>query len=267
MEAVLHIDIITLFWSIWANPQTKVCDIIKYLLMMTNSTSLTWSAHIRILFQQYKLPDPLALMNTQLWPKERWKALVKTAVTAHHEVILREKAAKNSKLSFLNVQTHGLAGRPHPVLSGILTTQDVMRSRVHIKMLSGDYPCFSYMGSDRNQDAYCRLCLSISPHQPAPTEDMIHLLTRCRGTEDTRTRILPDLLNLIYLYFPTNEILEHPNLTNLTQLILDPTSLNLPMSIRINPDHPALVPVLAVCRNLCFAIHKDRTRQLHCLRL
>ena len=262
MEAVLHIDLITLFWSIWANPQTKVHEIIRYLLMITDSTSLTWAAHLRILFQQYKLPDPLALLSTQLWPKERWKVVVRTAVTAHHELIWRGKAATNSKLSFLNIQTHGLAGRPHPVLSGILTTQDVIRSRVHIKMLSGDYPCFSHIGSDRNKDAHCQLCLSMSPHRPAPTEDMTHLLTRCRGTADTRTRILPDLLNTINLYFPTNSILEHPNLTNLTQLILDPTSLNLPMSIRINPDHPALAQVLAVCHNLCFAIHKDRTRQL-----
>ena len=153
MEASLHLDILALFWSIWANPQTKVHEILKYLLMMCDSASLTWSAHIRLLFQQYSLPDPLTLLSSQPWSKERWRVLTKTAVTAFHEVALREKAAGNSKLNFLNVQTIGLTGRPHPVLSGVLTTREVPHLRIHIKMLSGDYPCYSYLGSDRNNDA------------------------------------------------------------------------------------------------------------------
>ena len=134
-------------------------------------------------------------------------------------------------------------------------------------MLSGDYPCYAYLGSDRNQDAQCQcsLCQSVSPHHPAPTEDMVHLLTRCRATTATRTRILPELLNTISMHCPNNDILVHPNNTHLTQLILDPSSLNLPMTIRISPGHPALPQLLTVCRNLCFAIHKDRTRQLKLL--
>ena len=132
-------------------------------------------------------------------------------------------------------------------------------------MLSGDYLCYSYLGSDRNQSAHCRLCQSVFPQHPAPTDDMIHLLTRCRCTSDTRTRTMPDLLNVISLYFPTNDILAHPNHTHMTQLILDPTSLNLPQTIRFSSDHPAVQQVRAVCRNICFAIHKDRTRQLKCL--
>ena len=204
-------------------------------------------------------------MNGQLWSKERWSIMTKTAVTSTHEAALRKKASTNSKLSFLNVQTIGLAKRVHPVLSGVLTTQEAVRSRIHVKMLSGDYPCNAYLGSDRNQDSQCRLCQSVSPHHPAPTEDMVHLLTRCRATTETRTRILPELLNTISMHCPNNDILVHPNNTHLTQLILDPTSLNLPMTIRISPGHPALPQVLTVCRNLCFAIHKDRTRQLKLL--
>ena len=170
--------------------------------------------------------------------------------------------SSNQDNHHINVQVTGLAGRPHPVLAGVISTQEVVRSRIHVKMLSGDYPCNSYMGSDRNEDAFCRLCQSLAPHLPAPCEDMVHLLTRCRGTADTRTRITPDLLNLIAHYLPGNDILVHPNQTHLTQLILDPTLLNLPMTIRISPDHPALPEILAVCRNLCYAVHKDRTRQL-----
>ena len=232
---------------------------------MSDSTSVTWSAHVRILFAVYNLPDPLTLLNSQPWPKERWKLFTQTAVTAYHEKTWREKAATNSKLGFFNVQVSGLAGRPHPVLTGILTTRDVMCSRIHIKMLSGDYPCFSYLGSDRKQDAYCRLCQFLSPHRCAPDEDMVHVLTMCKATSDTRTRIIFDLLNTIAKHFPRNNILDCTNHQHLSQLILDPTSLNLPTSIRISPDHPDLLKVLSVCRTLCFAINKDRTRQLKIL--
>ena len=186
---------------------------------------------------------------------------------AHCEATWRLRAARNSKLAFLNVQCTGLAGKPHPVLSGILTTQEVMRSRIHIKMLSGDYPCYYYIGSDRNQDTTCRLCKSLAPHHLAPPEDMIHLITRCRATADIRTKITPELLNIIAQHFPNNTILDYPNHTHLTQLILDPTSLNLPMTMRISPEHPALPQVLTLCRHICFAIHKDRTRRLKILGL
>ena len=106
---------------------------------------------------QVTLPDPLTLLNSSLWSKEGWKVLTKTAIAAYYEATWHQKADRNSKLKFLNVQTTGLAGRPHPVLLGVLTTQEVMRSRVNVKMLAGDYPCYSYLGSDRNLDAFCRL--------------------------------------------------------------------------------------------------------------
>ena len=137
-----------------------------------------------------------------------------------------------------------------------------MCSRVHLKMLTGDYPCFSYLGSDRSQDASCRLCQSLTQLYPAPDETMVHVLTRCRATSDTRTRLTPDLLNTISQYFPNNNILVNTNHSNLTQFTLDPTSINLPMSMRISPN---LTKVLSVCRNLCSAIDKDRTSQLKVL--
>ena len=267
LEAAMHIDLLVLFWCIWANPQTKVHKIVKYLLMMSNNTSVTWTSHLRIICQMYHLPDPLTLMDSQLWPKEKWKLLVKCKVTAHTETKWREKAARNSKMTFFNVQTIGLAGRLHPVVTGILSTQEVMRARVHIRMLSGDFPCYLHIATDRNQDPACRLCQHLFPEEPAPAEDMIHLLMRCRATADTRTRLIPELMNIVALESPNNDILSKPNHTHLTQLVLDPTSLNLPPSIRLSYDHPGLSKLLPMCRTLCYAIHKDRLRQLNQLRL
>ena len=133
-------------------------------------------------------------------------------------------------------------------------------------MLAGDYPCNLYICRDPQQDPSCLLCLSAFPGKPAQTEDMTHILTGCRVTADTRARIIPDLLNTLSLHLPSNSLLRHPNQTNLTQFVLDPTSLNLPLDIRISPTHPALHLVLPICRTLCFAIHKDRSRCLKLIR-
>ena len=191
----------------------------------------------------------------------------KTVITSYHEAAWRSKASSNSKLSYLNIQATGLSGRPHPVLTGILTTQEVIISRVHVKMLAGDYQCYYYLDRDRGVGPHCRLCSALHPAAPAPAETMLHLLTRCRGTADTRYRIIPELLNTILLYFPTNDLLKNQNHEHLTQFILDPTSINLPASTRISHDHPALLPVLHICRKLCFPIHKDRTKQLKTMKV
>ena len=262
IEAVMHRDLLTLFWNIWANPHTKAFKILKYLLMMSDSKSLTWAAHVRIIFQLYRLPDPLTLLSTQLWRKERWNAHIKITVAAYHESLWRKKAACNSRLTFLNIQATGLSGRPHPVLMGIKTTQDVVFSRVHLKMLAGDYLCYAYLNKDRATGSHCRLCYAMSREYPPPEETMVHLLTRCRGTAENRLKITSELLNTLAKHFPSNDLLKNQQHSCLTQFILDPTSTNLPMTIRIHPDHPALLSILQVCRKLCYSVHRDRNTQL-----
>ena len=111
--------------------------------------------------------------------------------------------------------------------------------------------------SDRNQSTRCQLCQALSPTHPAPEENMVHVLTRCRATADVRTRITPELHNIVHKHIPAKHILQNQNHTLLTQLILDPISLNLPMSIRVSPNHPALMKVITVCRKLCYSINRE----------
>ena len=130
-------------------------------------------------------------------------------------------------------------------------------------MLAGDYPCQANLDSDNPS---CHLCRVLVPGNP-PTEDMVHLLTACSATLDTRSSLIPSLLNTIVQYCPSNGILDNPDKTTLTQFILDPSSLNLSTVNRINFDHPGFAPVLAPCRNYCFVVHKERTRQLKQLKV
>ena len=270
IEATLHLDILSLFWNIWNNPQTKVYEVVKYLLKMSDDKSLTWSAHIRTIFKLYRLADPLVLLNTSPWPKVRWKHHVHALVTSYHERLLRNKAATNSKLSFLNVQTLGLSGRLHPTIAWLQTTQDVAIVRPHVKMLTGDYQCSAYHGSDRGLDPSCKLCLQSQCQptpQPAPPEDLVHLLSQCRATADTRGRYLPNLLNLISIHLPSNGILYHHLIPGLlTQFLLDCSSLNLPADIRIPPKHPSFTLITRQCSVMIYGIHRDRCNQLKTIR-
>ena len=79
------------------------------------------------------------MQNTTLWSKEAWKCLVATNVTIYHERLLKEHAAANSKMKYLNVQLTGLSGNPHPALHNIYTTQQAKKLRLHIKFLTGDF--------------------------------------------------------------------------------------------------------------------------------
>ena len=123
----------TLFHNIWSAPETKISEILKYVLMMSKTNSLTWANHIRILCSIYSLPDPLTLMNTPAYPKQKWKELVKTNVTVHAEKKWRKESLKNSKMKYLNVNLLGLNGRQHPVLLNITTTRDIPKLRIYLK--------------------------------------------------------------------------------------------------------------------------------------
>ena len=243
LEASLHLDILSVFWNIWVNPQTKVFQVLKYLLMMSGSTSLTWSAHV---FQLYSLPDPLLLLDTTPWTKERWKNHTSIAVLSHHESVLRRNVIKNRKLQYLNVQCTGLTSRPHPVLSWLLTTQDVDMVRPHIKMLAGDYLCYSFLAHDRGLDPQCRLCQGLLG-LPAPAEDYEHLLTMCKATANSRVARIPTLLNMVAHHNATNAILKEPSSTILTQFLLDCSSLNLPTDVRIDPALPGFSDIAKQC--------------------
>ena len=80
IEATLHLDVLSLFWNIWSNPQTQVHEIVKYILKMSEDSSVTLSVHVRLITNMYGLPNPLFLLEGDLWPKEKWKQLCQVKV-------------------------------------------------------------------------------------------------------------------------------------------------------------------------------------------
>ena len=163
----------SLFYSVWNNPDSKIYQIVKYLLQMSSETSRTWSSHIKYLSKMYDMEDPFVCLNRDAPEKSVYKKYVSDKITSFHERELRTAAAKNSKMIYLNVNLYGLTGRCHPsISSNIITTDDVKIMRPHLKMLGGDYLTYQIKSQQSGGSPQCRLCLS-------GTESISHIVYSC----------------------------------------------------------------------------------------
>ena len=157
IEGKIHRDIFSLFYSIWSNPDTKIFEIIKYLLKNSCENSRTWSAHVKHLSCKYDLEDPLVYLSKDPPSKSVYKEMILTKITVYFERSLRLSAAKNSQINYLNVSTTGLRGRIHPALCIIITSYDVKLSRAHIKFLSGNYLTYKTKAEQSGGLPHCRI--------------------------------------------------------------------------------------------------------------
>ena len=256
-EAHIHIQTLSLFHNLWANPDITVFELVKFILRMCRDNSTTWSNHVQILCKIYSLPCPLYLIeHVPAWPKEKWTTLIKTRVTVHHETKLWLRAKSNSKMCYLNVQLLGLSGHPHPALLDIFTTQDVRKLRLHIKFLAGDFLTAERVALDQPQlSPMCKLC-------GVSVETTSHVLVQCRPLSEVRERLLTELLNVVSQVQPSSDILNNPSQQDLTQFILDCTSPNLNNNTRVPAHNPDIKLIFRVSRDWCFAISNKRLRLL-----
>ena len=254
-------DIFTLFFTICQNPETTVNKLVCYLLKMTDNSSTTWSAHVRLLSRKYNTPDPLlVIQQPSSFTKESWRTLIHTKVRAYHERELREQASRNSRMRFLNVQTTGLTGRSHVALQGIITTRDVAKLRSQLKLLCCDLVTGETLGRQQGGDSSCKLCL-------APLESTEHLVTTCRPLSHIKERLLPELLNVVKDIAPNCRILADPHSEHLTQFLLDCTSLNLPNGYRLSPENKDILKVFKISRDWCYTLIKERASQIKALQI
>ena len=193
------------------------------------------------------------------WTKEEWNTLVNTKITCWHERKLRAAALNNSKMTYLNVQLHGLSGKPHPILQNISNTQDVKKLRLHLKFLTSDYLTNDRIALDqKGRSAACSLC--------GAQDTIEHVLTLCSATNSVRNRLLPDLMNTVAVVQPTCELLNnYSSSAVMTQFILDCTSFNLPDPFRIPNHNPRISEIFRISRDWCFGISSERTRLLKLL--
>ena len=174
------------------------------------------------------------------------KSYVEVRIKALHENELRRK----SDMKYLNVSLHGLSGRHHPALSGLVTTQDVNKSRCVIKMLIEDYYTYQMKSEQSGGSPNCCLC---------PDEKPEDILTFCSSYSDIRIRILEEYS---YLCLQNSSDINFSELISdsktLCQFILDPSSFNLTKRIYLND--PLLGSFFQVSRDLCFSNNERRIK-------
>ena len=254
IEGKIHRDVFSLFYSVWRNPSSKIFSIIKYLLETSQNNSRTWAIHIKHLAAKYGLPHPLECLKSDPPLKSTFKEYIRTKICVFYERTLREKAQNNSSMKYLNMSLTGRRGRQHPSVSNIVTTQEVKKSRIHIKMLVGDYYTYDVKSSRSGGSPHCRAC-----SDPTSKEDLVHILTQCMAYKKIRERIIPEyseVLTSSESHLSMDEVLESNE--NLCQFILDASSTNL--RNRINVNDPVLHTLFRISRNYCYAINCERTR-------
>jgi hypothetical protein len=157
---------------------------------------------------------------------------------------------------YLNVSLSGLRGRRHPALSDIITTTEVQKSRIHLKMLAGDYFTYEVKSNQSGGSPHCRCCPT-----PSPKEDLAHILTRCGAYADIRKRMMPEFQNIC------NQSKSNLNFqqicsehVTLCQFILDPASFNL--RNRVHMNDPILSQLFKLSRDYCYAVNSARMKIL-----
>ena len=255
VEGKIHKDVFSNFFSIWNNPDTKIHELIKYLLKTSADNSRTWAIFLRHLCKRYGLEDPLVYLGRDPPARSAWKELVSTKITAYFERKLRAAASTNRRMNFLNTYTCNLKGRHHPSLSNMITTWDVKRSRAHLKFLSGNYLTYEVKAEQTGGSSICKIC------QTGSVETVSHIISSCSGMATERDKLFLDLRNLCTL---TKNNLSLDNFMHsenvLTQFILDPTSLNL--SIRVSLQDPIVSAFYRLSRDICFILDKTRLKLL-----
>ena len=58
IDGKIHRDMFSLFYSVWCNPDTKIYQIVKYLLSTSPENSRTWVTNLRHISRMYSLEDP-----------------------------------------------------------------------------------------------------------------------------------------------------------------------------------------------------------------
>ena len=242
-----------MFYSVWANPDTKIYQVVKFLMENSCENSRTWAVYIKQLSEKYDLEDPIKCLRRDPPSKGQYKEHILTKITTFHEKQLRQKSLSNSCMQYMNVSVIGLRGRRHPAISGLFTTEEVKESRCHIKMLCGDYFTYFKKSNQSGGSPHCRVCGDRSID-----EDILHILTQCSEYADIREKKLEELDKLCQE--ASHVKLKEMTNSELCQFLLDPTSLNL--KSRINPMDPQVNRYLEISRSLCNSINNRRLKIL-----
>ena len=130
-------------------------------------------------------------------------------------------------------------------------------------MLVGDYYTFQVKSEQSGGPPHCPNCYSTSEtNENLPSENISHILALCDAYQPQRSRIIEEMSIICQDTLNGVNILQYtqdPEM--LTQWLLDPSSLNLPM--RVNTNDPVLPALFQLSRDLCHSIDRERIKLLN----
>ena len=85
IEVQIHREVFNLFYTVWTNPQTKLFEIISYILANLNDKSHTWCKYLTNLCQQYGIRKPSELIKESPPTKSSYKKNIENTILAFHE--------------------------------------------------------------------------------------------------------------------------------------------------------------------------------------
>ena len=92
IEGKLHRDVFFLFYSVWTNGQSKIHQIVKYLLSMASKNSITWCSFLRDLSTKYNMKDPLDCLYEDPPSRSEYREYILTKITSYYEKKVRTRS-------------------------------------------------------------------------------------------------------------------------------------------------------------------------------
>ena len=162
IEAQIHKDIFSLFYILWSNKQSKLYEIISYILNNMNGKSRTWCKYFSNICQQYGIENPSELIKQDPPSKSSFKKNIETRILSFHENEQRKRASNIKRMKYFNISLFGLNSKCHPAILNIISVHDMKKNHYHMKMLLGDLYTYEIKSRQSGGDPFCVLCMKIS---------------------------------------------------------------------------------------------------------
>ena len=231
IDAVIHMDVFSLFHNIWATKDITETASVCRAFMLKEMKTLTWPTYIRDLADMYGIIDPLVCLDNPAPTKEVWSGYVKKRIFHYHESKLKEKVNLYNSTPFMNVNGLSLRNKPSEILLSAVTPYESQSCNVTLKHLTGDYlNAVNFYKGGTSEEKQCKLCQT---RGRSVEEDSLHNLAECPFIwEDDRVkRCFSDYVHSIAavwrepIYETWRVLSSDKNL--FVQMILDPLSENL----------------------------------------
>ncbi len=248
-QAVVHKKVLGFFRTV-IMPGTMTRQIVERDLALYGlSDKYSWTSMIGRILARYDLPSAHSLIE---YPPSAnvWKDKVTSAINTYWEDLITRLVATYPSLRFIHMDNFKI-GKAHLSVFSVLSNPiDTIRSKIRLKLISGNYILQSNRPSfNQHNSRVCQLCRS-------DVETRQHFLMECESLKDARVRKLEAFEDTFLTIFGT-PFSALPS-DQQFQTLMDPSSFPLQAPGDTTPD---LIPLEAAARRLCFHLHTVRYKQ------